>query len=147
MLVVCRCIFTVCLLLACFSCEKPQSEKPGTEPQAQLDLDAIVKRGYINALVDNNSISYFIYKGHPMGYEYELLKLLADHLKVDLKIKVTSGIERAIDQLNRGEGDIIAFPLAINKTLKNSVSFTYPHFNAYQVLVQRKPENWRRLTL
>src|SRR5688500_20292892 len=97
MLVVCRCIFTVCLLLVCFSCEKPQPEKSDAEPQVQLDLDAIKKRGYINALVDNNSISYFIYKGHPMGYEYELLKLLADHLKVGLKIKVTSGIDRAIE--------------------------------------------------
>ena len=82
-----------------------------------------------------------------MGYEYELLKLLADHLKVDLKIKVTSGIERAIEQLNNGEGDIIAFPLAITKSLKNSVAFTHPHFNAYQVLVQRKSHNSRRLTL
>lgn len=122
-----------------------QEEEP--EPQLILDLDAIVERGYINALVDNNSISYFIYKGHPMGYEYELLKLLADELKVDLKIKVTSGLERAVDQLNSGEADIIAFPLAITKSLKSSVQFTDAHFNAYQVLVQRKPNNWRMLTL
>ncbi len=147
MLVCCRCFFTIFLLFACFSCKQAQKDNSDSEPQVQLDLDAIVKRGYINALVDNNSISYFIYKGHPMGYEYELLKLLAEHLNVDLKIKVTSGIERAIEQLNSGEGDIIAFPLAITKPLKTSVSFTYPHFNAYQVLVQRKPENWRRLTL
>ena len=147
MLVFCRCILTICMLLTCFSCERVSQEEPTTESQIKLDLDAIVKRGYINALVDNNSISYFIYKGQPMGYEYELLKLLADHLKVGLKIKVTSGIERAIEQLNSGEGDIIAFPLAITKSLKSSVAFTYPHFNAYQVLVQRKPDNWRRLTL
>ena len=73
-------------------------------------MDAIVKRGYINALVDNNSFSYFIYKGHPLGYEYELLQLLAKQLNVALKIKVTSGMERAIEQLNLGECDIIAFP-------------------------------------
>jgi membrane-bound lytic murein transglycosylase F len=146
MLVCSRRIFIICLLVACFSCEKAQEEKPTPEPQVELDLDAIVKRGYLNALVDNNSVSYFIYKGHPMGYEYELLKLLADELKVDLKIKVTSGLERAVEQLNAGEGDIIAFPLAITKPMKNSVAFTYPHFNAYQVLVQRKPTNWRQLT-
>lgn len=146
MLVCSRRICVVFLLLACFSCEKPQEEKQTPAPQVDLDLDAIVKRGYLNALVDNNSVSYFIYKGHPMGYEYELLKLLADELKVDLKIKVTSGLERAVEQLNAGEGDIIAFPLAITKSMKNSVAFTYPHFNAYQVLIQRKPTNWRQLT-
>ncbi len=142
-----RCICSVWLLLACFSCGQPQNDIDEAEPQIELDLEAIKERGYINALVDNNSISYFIYKGHPMGYEYELLKLLADELKVELKIKVTSGIDRAIEQLNSGEGDIMAFPLAITKPLKETVAFTNSHFNAYQVLVQRKPENWRKLTL
>jgi membrane-bound lytic murein transglycosylase F len=147
MLVFFRSICLIWLLLACFSCGVPQESPSLSEPQVELDLEAIVKRGYINALVDNNSISYFIYKGHPMGYEYELLKLLADHLNVDLKIKVTSGVERAIEQLNSGEGDILAFPLAITKPLKETVAFTQSHFNAYQVLVQRKPDNWRQLTL
>lgn len=147
MLVFYRSFLTICLLLLCFACGQPQQQPSDSESQIELDLDAIVKRGYLNALVDNNSISYFIYKGQPMGYEYELLTLLANHLKVDLKITVTSGIERAIEQLNKGEGDVIAFPLAITKPLKKFVTFTYPHFNAYQVLVQRKPENWKRLTL
>ena len=142
-----RCICSIWLLLACFSCRQPQNDVAEAESQIELDLDAIKERGYLNALVDNNSISYFIYKGHPMGYEYELLKLLADELQVDLKIKVTSGIDRAIEQLNAGEGDIMAFPIAITKPLKESVAFTNSHFNAYQVLVQRKPDNWRKLTL
>src|SRR3990170_4921744 len=110
-----RCFFTFCLLLSVFSCNQQPNEEVTAASPTELDLDAIIKRGYINALVDNNSISYFIYKGQPVGYEYELLKLLADHLKVDLKITVTSGIERAIQQLSSGEGDIIAFPLAITK--------------------------------
>ncbi|HEU5145784.1 MAG TPA: transporter substrate-binding domain-containing protein, partial [Chryseosolibacter sp.] len=111
------------------------------------DLDEIIARGYINALVDNNSISYFIYKGQPMGYEYELLNLFAEHIGVDLKIKVTSGVDRAIDQLNKGEGDIIAFPLTITKERNKYVTFSNPHFNSHQVLVQRKPDNWRQMTL
>lgn len=111
-----------------------------------VDLDSILRRGYISALVDNNSISYFIYKGEPMGYDYELLKLFADHLHVDLKINVTKGIGTAIDKLNKGEGDILAYPMTVTKQRKQFVSFTRPHFNSYQVLVQRKPEGWRHLT-
>src|SRR5690606_13942027 len=111
-----------------------------------VDLDSILRRGYISALVDNNSISYFIYKGEPMGYDYELLKLFADHLNVDLKINVTKGIGAAIDKLNKGEGDILAYPMTITKHRKQFISFTRPHFNSYQVLVQRKPDGWRRLT-
>jgi membrane-bound lytic murein transglycosylase F len=129
-----------------FSCNQPQHQVKFTpDPEVQIDLEQIKKRGYINALVDNNSVSYFIYKGQPMGYEYELLTLLAKHLKVNLKITVTSGVERAIDQLNKGEGDILAFPLTRTKERTKFVSFSKPHFTSYQVLVQRKPENWRRM--
>jgi membrane-bound lytic murein transglycosylase F len=127
------------------SCNQSQTVNFTPDPKVEIDLEAIRKRGYINVLVDNNSISYFIYKGQPMGYEYELLNNLAKELDVDLKIKVTSGVERAIDQLNTGEGDLLAFPLTITKDRTRYVTFTKPHFNTYQVLVQRKPDNWRRM--
>lgn len=129
------------------SCNQSQKVNFTPAPEVEFDLDAILERGYLTALVDNNSISYFIYKGEPMGYEYELLNRFAKHLKVDLKIKVTSGVDRAMDQLNKGEGDIIAFPLTITKERKKYVAFSQAHFNSYQVLVQRKPDNWRRMTL
>jgi len=139
-----RSVFLFFFLLSSYSCNQSGGKGP-LSPEVLLDLDAIKKRGYINALVDNNSFSYFIYKGRAMGYEYELLKLLAGHLQVDLKIKVISGVERAIEQLNTGEGDILAFPLTITKERTQYVSFSRPFFNSYQVLVQRKPENWRSL--
>jgi membrane-bound lytic murein transglycosylase F len=143
-----RYFFAFCLVFIVFTSCDPSPEVNFTrEPEVALDVDAILKRGYINALVDNNSVSYFIYKGEPMGYEYELLNLFAKELNVSLKIKVTSGINRAIDQLNKGEGDIIAFPLTVTKDRKKYVAFSRPHFNSYQVLVQRKPANWRQLTL
>jgi membrane-bound lytic murein transglycosylase F len=138
--------FLVCVFLLVFSCQ--ESEKQGfySEPEVEIDLDAIKSRGYLNALVDNNSTSYFIYKGVPMGYEYELLQLFAKHLGVGLKIKVTSGVERAIEQLNNGEGDILAFPLSVSKERKKFISFTSPQYNTYQVLVQRKPKNWQSMS-
>src|SRR6478735_2960066 len=133
------------LFLFSFSCNQPNRDTLHS-PGVALDLEAIQKRGYINVLVDNNSISYFIYKGKSMGYEYELLNLLANELKVDLKIQVISGVEKAIEQLNSGEGDILAFPFTVTKERKQYVNFTQPLFNSYQVLVQRKPKNWRSIT-
>ncbi len=126
------------------------SKKPGTddftqEPEVQIDLEQIRERGFLQAIVDNNSISYFIYRGQPMGYEYELLQSLTRHLKIKLKIKVISGIEQSIDLLNKGEGDIIAFPLTITQDRTQYLSFTEAQFNTTQVLVQKKPANWRRM--
>ncbi len=134
------------LFFAGLSCDSPTQTRLSTSPEVDIDLGEIKSRGYITALVDNNSVSYFIYKGVPMGYEYELLNLLAKDLGVTLKIRVTSGIEQAIEQLNRGEGDILAFPLTINKERKDIVRFTKPQYNTYQVLVQRKPAQWRTMS-
>lgn len=126
------------LLILLFAC-KPSGHDRNftTEPEVNFDLEAIRKRGSLVALLDNNSISYFIYKGQPMGYEYELLKQLAKSLKVDLKIRLVTGIEQAIDLLNKGEGDILAFPLTITAERKQYITFTIPHFDTHQVLVQR----------
>lgn len=136
--------FLLVFLLFLLGCSQPDN-KVSLSPVVEVDLAVIKKRGYITALVDNNSFSYLIYKGRPIGYEYELLRLLAKELKVDLKIKLISGVENGIHQLNTGVGDILAFPLTVTKERTEYVSFSRPLFNSYQVLVQRKPDNWRDL--
>jgi membrane-bound lytic murein transglycosylase F len=130
------------------SCERPAFDEDFyPEPSVNIDLDSIKRRGYINVIVDNNSVSYFLYRGQPMGYDYELLTLFAKRINVTLKIHVISGIGRAIAKLNKGEGDILAFPLTVTKKRRKHLAFTKPHFHSYQVLVQRKPDNWQRLNL
>ena len=137
----------LCLFLLCLAdCNKNTADLPfSAKPLVDRDLDAIRERGYLEALVDNNSVSYFIYKGRSMGYEYELLQRLASALKVELKIKLITGIEEAIDKLNRGEGDVIAFPLTITKERAEYVSFTNELFSTQQVLIQKKPTHWRMM--
>lgn len=139
-------LFLLFFLLFLNACKPTGNDRNfTTEPQVNVDLEAIRKRGSLVALLDNNSISYFIYKGQTMGYEYELLKRLCTHLKVDLKVKLVSGIEQAIDLLNKGEGDVLAFPLTVTLERKQYLTFTNPHFDTHQVLVQKKPANWRML--
>jgi len=132
-------IIPVYLFLFVYSCAPPQPEERFTkDPVVQVDLNEIRQRGFITALVDNNSVSYFIYKGNSLGYEYELLKRLADDLKVDLRIRLIVNIEEAMDLLNIGAGDIIAFPLTVTEERKQYITFTKNHFTTTQVLIQRK---------
>lgn len=128
------------VVLMAFSCSS--DSKFEREPQVALDAHAIIERGYLNALIDNNSVSYFIFRGEPLGYEYELLKRFADYLHVGLKITIISGVEDAVDRLNKGEGDVIAFPLTITPERQKYVMFTDGHFSTMQVLVQKKPAGW-----
>jgi len=129
------------------ACNTPTKEDDLlTQPQVSFDLDSIKHRGYLTALVDNNSISYFLYKGQPMGYDYELLQRLTKKLNVRLKLKVVSGVANGIRKLNAGEGDILAYPLTVTTERKNFVLFTKPQFTSHQVLVQRKPEGWESMS-
>ena len=126
--------------------ESRDNDKGSIEEQiVDFDLAKIKKRGSLKALVDNSSTSYFIYRGRLMGYEYELLNLLAEELGVDLEIIVTKSIDDAFTALNKGEGDIIAFTLTVTKERQQRVAFTNPHYTTRQVLVQKKPENWREM--
>lgn len=129
--------------LILFQCEQPLKEPFATEPLVKLDLTELRNRGTLRVLVDNNSVSYFIFKGTSLGFEYELLSRLARYLNLELKIKLITSIEEAIDRLNKGEGDIIAFPLTVTTERRKFMAFTDTHFMTTQVLVQRKSMDWR----
>nr|WKN39097.1 transporter substrate-binding domain-containing protein [Tunicatimonas sp. TK19036] len=120
-------------------------EEQGDPSPVQYDLTQIQSRDTLIAILNNSSTGYFIYRGQPMGYEYELLTLLADALDLELEIKLTSSIDSAIKMLNAGEGDIIAYNMAVTSQHKERVAFTEHHNEVKQVLVQRKPPNWRQM--
>ncbi|WP_081211520.1 MltF family protein [Salegentibacter sediminis] len=109
------------------------------------DLEAIKKDGVLHAISIYNSTSYFLYKGMPMGFEYELLSRLAKNLGLELKITIAEDIDDLFEMLNKGEGDLIAYGLTITEPRKKLVSFTENHYVTHQALVQRMPDNWRSL--
>jgi membrane-bound lytic murein transglycosylase F len=116
-------------------------------PSIKRDLAEIKSDKKLVAITGYNAYSYFIYKGKPMGYEYELLNKLADHLNLELEIKIVKDINEMIKALNNGEGDLIAYNLTVTKSRKKSVAFTHHHKTTRQVLVQSKPKNWRKMKL
>ncbi|MCH7517337.1 MAG: transporter substrate-binding domain-containing protein, partial [Bacteroidetes bacterium] len=99
------------------------------------------------ALTGYNAYSYFIYKGEPMGFEYDLVKKLAEHFNVELELKVVNNINNMFTMLQSVEGDLITFNLTITKERLKKVDFTHPINTIKQVLVQRKPDNWEKMKL
>jgi membrane-bound lytic murein transglycosylase F len=113
--------------------------------QTSLDLDAIRKRGKLIAVTDFNSTDYFIYKGEPMGFNYELLKSFSDFIGIDLEIIAENSIDRAFGMVQSGEADLLAFGLMADSVENSRILFTSPVDVTRQVLVQRKPGNWRKM--
>ncbi|MCF8232018.1 MAG: transporter substrate-binding domain-containing protein [Bacteroidales bacterium] len=109
-------------------------------------LERIIKRDTLIAITDYNSTSYFIYRGTPMGFQYERAKELANHLGVKLKVITENNIDTAIHKLNQGKGDLIAMDLTINFSRREQVDFINPHYQTRQMLIQRKPEGWRNMS-
>ena len=108
-------------------------------------LERIQQQGKIVGLVDYNSTNYFIYRGEPMGYQFELLKAFADHLNVKLEIVTNNDLDESFNRLQKGEVDLIATGLTITKERNKIIDFSDPLAETRQMLVQRKPENWRKM--
>ena len=122
----------------CSFLERTEDTVEFWENPVQLDLDEIVKRGFIRAIVDNSSTSYYIYRGRRMGYEFEMLRNLAAALGVRLHLIVKSDIQEAFYLINQGKADIIAMNLTISNERKKFATFTEPLGSMGTVLVQRK---------
>lgn len=102
------------------------------------DLHRIKKTGVLKAAVDYNSSNYFIYRGKPMGFEYEILQSLCNELEVKLEIVVSNNIKESMDGLKNSRFDLIAQNLTVTKQRSNEIDFTLPLHQTKQVLVQRE---------
>ncbi len=110
------------------------------------DLEQIKKKGKMVLLTENNSTAYFIYRGNAMGYEYETVDSFAHSIGVQLNVVVVRNIDNIFAMLDSGDGDIAADNLTVTNSRRRNVDFTLPLFTTRQVLVQRKPDNWEKLS-
>ncbi len=131
------------------SCKEFRDTREGrmAELAARRDLTEIQAEGKLRALIAYSATSYFLYRGQPMGYEYELLKRLADNLGVELELHVSGDLDEMLNELRSGSVDIVAHGLAITTERKQEVAFSESLYITEQVLVQRKPKGWRQMTL
>ncbi len=137
-----------CLLILMTACGTDQGGSKSTaSKEVKFDLPQIRERGILRGITTYSATSYFIYRGRPMGYEYELLNRLADHLGLELEIVIARNLDSLFAMLRRGDGDIIAHGLTITQERKEKVAFALPHTTTQQVLVQKKPDNWRDMKL
>lgn len=111
------------------------------------DLKEIKESGKLKALTVYSGTTYFLYKGRPMGFEYELLERLAKELDVELEMVIAKDENELIDLLQKGEGDLLAYGYTITESRKKQINFTTPLYLSHQVLIQKKPDNWRQMKL
>lgn len=81
--------------------------------------------------------SYFMFRDEEMGYDYTLIRSFAESKGVVLSLDVVPALSRAIEKLDSGLVDIIAYPVPVTSQYRKSVYPCGPQTDSYQVLVQR----------
>ena len=105
-----------------------------------LEWPDIVQRDTLRALLTFNSTGYFIHKGEPLGYDYELLHAFAEEHELALETVVVRDRLLLFRMLNGGEGDVVAARLVAVPGYLNAVALTRPLYTTAPVVVQRIPE-------
>ena len=101
-------------------------------------LKKIEETQTLDVLIDYSSSSYFIYRGQPMGFQYELIKAFAEDNGWKLNIKVLSGLDESFNKINSGEADILAADITKSKKREDIALLTEAHSYTKQVLVQQR---------
>jgi membrane-bound lytic murein transglycosylase F len=109
---------------------------PPPEP-VRRDLPEIRERGTLTVLAPYNSTTYFVYRGEPLGYEYELLREFAASRGLGLKMVVVTDPKSLLPLLNSGEGDLAAARLVPTAETEAQAAFTRALYQTEPALVQQ----------
>jgi membrane-bound lytic murein transglycosylase F len=104
------------------------------------DLDGILKRGELRVITRNNGVSYFLERGEPRGFDYELAAMLAKSLKVRLAMVVPPAHDQMVPWLLEGRGDLIAASFTVSPDRARMVDFSRPYLTVQEMVVQRTGE-------
>ena len=123
------------LVVAAVGCVgEPEIEPP--DPVSR-DLDQIAASDTLVVLTTYNSTSYFVYRGEPMGYEYDLLKEFAEQRDLALKPVLVHNRDSIFYRLNQGDGDVAAARLVPSANDTAHVAFTEALYETRPSVVQR----------
>lgn len=141
-------LFTLFLLggLVLFNLSSCKTKKKKIEAeQCKVDWKDIEQKEVLTVLAENSPTSYFLYKGKNMGFEYELLHEFAKDMNIRIQVKMMHNLDSMLVALNNCDGDLLACNLTITPERENEIKYTLPYLTTHQVLVQRLPDNWRKM--
>jgi membrane-bound lytic murein transglycosylase F len=107
-----------------------------TDDRTTLGLAAIKRRGSLRVLTLNNPVNYFLYRGQPMGLDYELTKLAARQLGVRLEMVVPPRRDWIFPWLLEGRADVIGSTLTVTAERQDFLAFTAPYLFIEELVVE-----------
>jgi membrane-bound lytic murein transglycosylase F len=103
----------------------------------ERDLAEIEATDTLAAVVTFNETSYFVYRGTPMGFEYDLLRLFASERELALRVRVVREPSEILHALNAGVGDVAAGRIIPAARDERHVAYSQPLYETRPAVVQR----------
>jgi membrane-bound lytic murein transglycosylase F len=107
-------------------------------PLIQNDLEGLQSRGELILITRNNAACYYEGPHGPAGFEYDLAKAFADHLGVDLRIRIIEDEAGMIAGLKSGQGDIIAAGFPFGQQSARLLALGPGYLDVEQLVVGRR---------
>ena len=105
------------------------------------DLPGLKERRRLRMITRNNAMTYFIYRGRQVGFEYELIKEFADRHDLRLDIVIPESHAELLAYLNEGKGDVVAAAMTITEERRAQAAFTRPYNEVEELVVVRAAED------
>lgn len=90
----------------------------------------------INVAIEYSPMSVYVYDDTLGGFNYDLMRLVADKAGLVLKFHPLVSLDEALDGLDAGRFDVVAGDIPMTLGLQERYSFTEPVYLDKQVLVQ-----------
>lgn len=130
---VARWLFRLMPVLALAGCGQPDGASPARE------LADIKASGKLIVLTRNAPTTWYIGRdGEPAGPEYDMVSAFAEHLGVDVDIRVLDTVPEILAALEAGEGDLAAAGLTILDERKARFRFGPAYQDVTQQVVCRR---------
>lgn len=110
----------------------------------QGQQQSIQQQGTLRVISRNGPTTFFEDRTGPAGFEYELAKLFAEYLDVELEITALHSLEEIFQSLENNEAHLAAAGLTITEQRKKRLNFAPPYQQVKQYLLyqsgQKKPK-------
>ena len=106
------------------------------------DLAEIKRRGVLRVITRNSAVTFFLWRGEQMGFEFELLRKFAKHHDLHVEMVVAPRHASLFEMLRRGAGEVAAASLPIDAQPRvPGVTMTRPFNYVYDYLVARHDDD------
>jgi len=111
---------------------------PSSKPGMKELKKQINNKKKLTVLIRNSPSVYYEGVDGPTGFEYDLVKALADSLGMQVDLKVYYNVNEVLEAINNGEGDLASAAITITDERKAEYVFSEPYQTVQQQVIYKR---------